>query len=238
MKASTQINIEAEAYISKMLNKEVPYDVNILDCTFKIKNKNVYPPGKLTTLFANYLLEQDLVKNKTIVDAGAGCFALGIIAAKQGAAGVVGVDILGDAVQCANENIISNGVLENAAILQGNGLDPLFPTYQGKVDLLLSGAPWDTLSSEEFKLIADDRKPLSRSFYDIDNQLIADVLSRGPLLLSPSGRIFITAAKRMMDRVEKLGALYQIEYKIVRQADLHQDGNIHYILEVIQKTNR
>jgi len=66
MKANAQVNSEAEAYLSKMLMKEVPYDVNILDCTFKIKNKNVYPPGKLTELFANYLLEQDLVKNKTI----------------------------------------------------------------------------------------------------------------------------------------------------------------------------
>lgn len=237
MTIKAQINPKAEAYISKMLNKQVPYDVKVLDCHFKIKNVNVYPPGKLTVMFANYLLENNLVTNKTVVDAGAGCFALGIIAAKQGAKEAIGVDVLTEAVQCARESMASNGVLEKSVMLQGNGLDPLFPHYQGKVDLLLSGAPWDTLSAGEFDKLSPDRKALSRSFYDIDNHLIEDIFSRGSLLLSPQGRIFITASKRMMDRIERLSADHHLRYRVVKEEDIHHDGNIHYILEVIQKTN-
>jgi release factor glutamine methyltransferase len=232
MEANAQINPVAETYISKMLQKEVPYEVNMLGCTFKINNINTYPPGKLSALFASYLIDNHLIQDKTVVDAGAGCFALGIISAKQGAKSVVGIDILKEVVDCARENIENNQVENNAIILQGNGLDPLFPKYQGKVDLLLSGAPWDTLSGQEFDALPDDRKALSRAFYDIDNYLIAGVLSRGPSLLSKNGRIFISASKRMMNRVRELCALYKVQYEIVKQEDIHQDGNTHYILEI------
>jgi release factor glutamine methyltransferase len=235
MKANGQINPDAEAYISKMLRKQVPYEVNILGCTFKINSANAYPPGKLSLMFAKYLIDNDLVKSKTIVDAGAGCFALGIISAKHGAKLVIGIDIAEEAVHCAHENIVNNAVEKNASILQGNGLDPLTPKYNRKIDLLLSGAPWDTLPSEEFNALPDDRKSLSRAFYDVDNKLIADVLSRGPLLLSPHGRIFITASKRTMVRLKKLCDLYKVKYQIVKQEDIHQDGNIHYILEIKPK---
>lgn len=235
LNGNTEANPMAEAYISKMLHQEVPYEVDMLQCTFKINNINAYPPGKLSLMFANYLIDNDLVKNRIVVDAGAGCFALGIISAKQGAKLAIGIDITQEALSCARENIISNAVESNAFILEGNGLDPIIPKYNGKVDLLLSGAPWDTLSSQEFNLLPDDRKALSRSFYDVDDRLIADVLSRGPSLLSPRGRIFITASKRIMGRLEKLCDLYKAKYQIVKQEDIHHDGNIHYIIEVKSK---
>ena len=235
MKTIAHTNPEAEAYISKMLQKQIPYEVNMLGCTFKINNVNAYPPGKLSAMFASYLIDNDLVKHKTVVDAGAGCFALGIISAKQGAKIAIGLDISEEAVNCAKENIANNSVAENAFVLQSDGLGSLVPKYSGKVDLLLSGAPWDTLSSEEFDALPLYRKILSRSFYDVDNKLIADVLSKGPLLLSPSGRIFITASKRVMPRLEKLFELYKVKYQIVKQEDIHQDGNIHYIIEIKPK---
>jgi len=235
MKTNAQTNPDAEAYISELLQKQVPYEVNILECIFKINSVNIYPPGKLSQMFAKYLIDYNLVKNTTIVDAGAGCFALGIISAKCGAKLVIGTDIAEEAVLCAHENIVNNTVEKNASILLGNGLDPLIPKYNRKIDLLLSGAPWDTLSSKEFNALSDDRKSLSRAFYDVDNKLIADVLSRGPLLLSPHGRIFITASKRTMARLKKLCDFYKVKYQIVKQEDIHQDGNIHYILEIMSK---
>ncbi len=49
MKINAQINQEAESYISN-----------------KINNANTYPPGKLSSMFANYLLDNDLIKDRII----------------------------------------------------------------------------------------------------------------------------------------------------------------------------
>lgn len=227
---------EAEAYMSKMLDKQTPYEVEMFGCTFKICNVNIYPPGKITAMFASYLLDNNLIQDKTIADIGVGCFGLGIIAAKNGARAVIGVDIEKKAVDCARANVRHNMVESNAIVFEGNSLEPLLPEYIGKVDVLISGAPWDTLSSNDFNALPEHRKILSRSFYDVDNDLIAGILSRGPLLLSPDGRIFITSCKRTMPRIEKLCFTYKMDHQIVRQEDIHQDGNIHYIIEIIPRT--
>lgn len=66
----------------------------------------------------------------------------------------------------------------------------------------------------------------------ISKMLHKDVLVRGPLLLSSEGRMFITASKRMMFRFNKLFDQFNKKYQIVKQEDIHLDGNIHYILEI------
>lgn len=232
---SASTSPEAEKYISKILNKQVPYIVKIADTPFTINDKNVYPPGKLTEMFARFLLENNLVKDKVIAEVGAGCFALGILAAKGGAKLVIGTDINGKSLICAHENSLLNHVKNNTILFEGKGLSPLLPKYVGKINLLLSGAPWDTLSSNEYNTLSDERKLISRAFYDIDDQLITDILSKGFELLAPEGKIFITASLRVLNRIEKLCSTYEVRYQIVKKEDLNKDGNIHYILELIQK---
>ncbi len=94
-----------------------------------------------------------MVKNKIIVDAGAGCFALGILAAKAGAKLVIGTDISQAAINCAQENIIRNIVSSNSRILKENGLAVLLAAYMHKVDCFYQVLPpvmTTTLLSNDF----------------------------------------------------------------------------------------
>lgn len=235
-KTYTKGPMHAQQYINDLIERKVPYFVNILGSTFIISDTQVYPPGKLTTLFATHLLNNELIKNKVIVDAGAGCFALGILAAQAGAKEVIGTDISQAAVNCARENIILNKVNSNARILKENGLTKLLPEYMRKVDLLLSGAPWESISQIQFENIPEKRKFISLAFYDVEDRLITDVLKNGPLLLSPKGKILITASMRVIDRINQLCEKHKKIYRIIAEKDLHNDGNIHYILEILSST--
>lgn len=215
-----------------MMHKEVPYQVKVLNSNFIINNINVYPPGQLTEMFATFLIENNLMRNKVFADIGSGCFALGIIAAKNGANTVLGSDISEYAIQCATDNLVLNGITKNAYLFTGEGISPFLPNFVGKIDIIVAGAPWDSLSKDEFENIQPKRKAISRAFYDVDNGLIKDVMLKGFDLLSPKGRIFITSSMRTIDRIQQLCLKYQLNYKIVKEADIHNDGNIHYVLEI------
>lgn len=235
MKSMAQINPEAEKYISSIIDKEVPYQVKVLNNNFIIKNVNVYPPGKLTEMFAEFLIDNNLVQSKVVADIGAGCFALGIIAAKNGADTIIGSDISKYAIQCATDNLILNGITKNVYLFKGEGVSPLLPNFVGKIDIIVSGAPWDNLSKDEFKTIPPERRAISHTFYDVDNKLITAIMLKGFKLLSHKGRIFITSSMRSIDRIQQLCLKYQLSYKIVKEADLHNDGNIHYVLEITHR---
>ncbi len=233
MNARVTLEPGAEKYISKMLNKKIPYKVNILDYEFTINTTKVYPPGKLTVMFIEYLLENNLIKNKTIADIGASCFALGIIAANNGAKYCIGTDINRYAIDCANENIKLNGTQDNTMLIQGAELQPLFPKFKSKIDLLLCGIPWDTISVDQYINISQGKKNISRFFYDVDNKLITSILLDGKKILSSDGRVFITSAMSKINRIKKLCQKYNVNYQIVKQADIHNDGDLHYIVELI-----
>ncbi len=228
-------NPMADKYISKMLAKETPYEVTILDAIIKIRSTSVYPPGNLTRMFATYLVKHEIIQDKIIADVGAGSFALGIVMAQHGARLVAGTDISGDSIACARENIAINDVQEHSFVVQGAGVSPLEELYQGKIDILLSGAPWDSISSSDFEHIPEERKLLSRAFYDVEDQLLISVFTQGFKLLAPHGKIFITACLKIMPRIEALCLQHQVHYTIVEAQDLHNDGNIHYVLEITQQ---
>ncbi len=227
-----QVNANAEKHITKMLSKKVPYYVRVLDNDFVINSINAYPPGKLTEMFAQFLIDNNLLRDKVIADVGSGCFALGIIAAKNGAKSVVGTDISDYAIKCAKDNLQLNNLTKDIDIFHGDGVSVLLPEFRHKIDVLLSGAPWDSISDKEFKGISDEKKPLSRSFYDVGDKLIISILTTGFELLSPEGRIFITSSKRIIERIKELCLKYKLGCKIVKEEDLHKDGNTHYILEI------
>ena len=191
---------QAEHYIGILLQKPVPYTVEIANATFHVTDTQVYGPGTLSQMFVTYLLENCLFQNSRVLDVGAGCFALGIVGAKNGAKEVLGTDISPFAIDCANNNIALNGVEATAKMLQGDGLGFLLPKYQYHFDLVLASTPWETIMEADFATISSERKVLSRAFYDINDLLITDVLTKGPTLLSPNGKIFITASKRIMDQ--------------------------------------
>lgn len=226
---------DVEKYISKMVARNTPYEKNILNCTLIINNNNVYPPGKLTEAFLIFLLESNLIKNKIIADIGCGCFALGIFTVKNGAKLAVGTNINKFAISCAKDNVALHKVEDKTILLQGNEIEPLLPEFKDKFDLILAGAPWDTISKEKYDNIKQERQTISRAFYDVDDKLIISILTKLNCLLASKGRVFITSAMNKIHRLEILFVKYDIKYKIVKSIDIHNDGNIHYIIELIIK---
>src|ERR1700675_1219457 len=76
---------EAERYISAMLEKPIPYTKQVLNVHWTISDHKSYPPGALTQVFAEYLTDNNIIKDKIVADLGSSCFAIGVIAAKNGA---------------------------------------------------------------------------------------------------------------------------------------------------------
>lgn len=166
----------AESYIDQIQSCKIPYDVKIRNVDFKIQSHDVYPPGKLTELFINFLIEQDIIRERIIVDVGAASFALGIIAVLNGAKKAIGIDINKKAVECAKQNISIHNVSSKAEILHGE-IKQLYQLFQNKVDVLVAGLPWDSMSLNEFYNINPKRKLLSRAFYDVNDSLINSLLT-------------------------------------------------------------
>jgi release factor glutamine methyltransferase len=233
-KVMVQVNPEAEKYISLILNRKVPYQIPFFSTTIIVDDVNVYPPGKITTLFGQYLIENNLIKDKVFADIGVGCFGLGILAAKNGAKIAIGTCISDNAMRCAKNNIALNEI-KNARLFEGKGSAPLLSNFGGKVDIIASGPPWDYISKEEFITIPKDRQVISRAFYDIDDEFMNDLMTNGFKLLTPNGKMFITSSLRVLGRVKELCRRFNLNYKIVKEADLHGDGNIHYILVIYRE---
>jgi release factor glutamine methyltransferase len=183
-------------------------------------------------MFANYLVADLGVSNKLIANIGSASFALGIIAAKNGAREAIGTDILPEAIDCGLENARINELTDKARVLLGDTIDPLLPLYRERVDLLVSSPPWDKISIKDFANISKHRQTMSSAFYDREDYFLNSLLSKAPLVLSKKGIILITASKRVLSRFEKIVFSHQMHIKVVKRADLHGDGEIHYILQV------
>ncbi|MEM2971614.1 MAG: class I SAM-dependent methyltransferase [Candidatus Bathyarchaeia archaeon] len=99
-------------------------------------SENVYEPAEDSFLFAENLRVK---AGDFVLDMGAGCGILGIIAAEK-AAGVVAVDINPYAVHCAKENAKLNHVPNKMFFVHGDLFSPLKPT--ANFDLILFNAPY------------------------------------------------------------------------------------------------
>lgn len=98
--------------------------------------ENVYEPAEDSFLFAEYLLGE---KAESVLDVGAGCGILGVVAGTN-AARVVAVDINPHAVRCAKKNAKLNGLIEKFSFVQGDLLGPL--SASRRFDLILFNAPY------------------------------------------------------------------------------------------------
>lgn len=105
--------------------------------------EDVYEPAEDTFLFAENLTVKE---GERVMDVGAGCGILGILAAKK-ASNVLAVDLNPHAIRCAKENSKLNGVSANMGFLQSSLFSALNPNV--KFDLILFNAPY--LPSEEWE---------------------------------------------------------------------------------------
>lgn len=231
-----QINPVAEKYITYLLSKKTPYHVQVLNNDFIVNNVNAYPPGGLTKMFAEFLIENNLLKNKVIADVGFGCLPLGIIAVKNGANTVIGSGINEYALQCATDNLLLNNIdTKKVHLFKGYGVSPLLSNFAGKVDIIVARDPWDSISKADFEAIAPNRKPLSRAFYDVNDDFMTSLMVKGFELLSDNGRMFITSSTRVIGRIKQLCLKHQLDYKIVKETGKPGDNKRDYVLEIIRK---
>jgi release factor glutamine methyltransferase len=98
--------------------------------------EDVYEPAEDTFLFAESL---DVKEGMQVLDLGAGCGILGILAAQK-AFSVLSVDINPYAVRCAKENSVHNFVRGKMVFMQADLLTALIS--EEKFDLILFNAPY------------------------------------------------------------------------------------------------
>lgn len=223
-------NKDADGYIKHLKSLSVPYNVNIKGIDFTIEDTNVYPPGKLTEMFIDYIIKEKIIEGKVVADLGCGCFPLGVIAAMNGAQMAIGVDINSKAIDCANKVIAREGIT-NAVVIHGE-ISSLLTSYAGSVDVILSGPPWDSVNSD-VGLGGDE---LERAFYDVDDRLLRGVMCESRELYKDKsmGKTYITSSQRVLERVEKLCAENEMQFEIVKEEEIEL-GNPHYILCLSKK---
>ena len=112
------------------------------DCVFHIYG-NVYEPADDSFLFAENL---EVRKGEKVLDMGAGCGILGILAAKKASA-VIAVDVNLCAVHCAKENAVVNNVRGKMAFVQSDLFG--FLDEEEQFDLILFNAPYLPIDESE-----------------------------------------------------------------------------------------
>jgi release factor glutamine methyltransferase len=143
--------------------------------------ENVYEPAEDSFLFAENL---DVEKGAQVLDVGAGCGMLGILAAEK-AGNVVALDLNPYAVRCAKENSTLNNVRGKMAFVQADLLNAL--NDNAKFDLLLFNAPY--LPAAEYEA----ESWIGRSWAGGINgrQVIDRFISQVPSRLKLNGRILL-----------------------------------------------
>jgi release factor glutamine methyltransferase len=142
---------------------------------------NVYEPAEDSFLFAENL---DVESDAQVLDVGAGCGLLGILAAKK-AEKVFSVDLNPYAVRCAKENSALNHVRGKMIFIQADLLTTL--NENARFDLLLFNAPYLPVAESE------GVSWIERSWAGGINgrQVIDRFISQAPLHLETHGRILL-----------------------------------------------
>jgi release factor glutamine methyltransferase len=101
-----------------------------------VVSKHVYVPAEDSFLFAENL---DVKQGATVLDVGAGCGLLGVLAAKK-ASTVVAIDINPYAILCAKENARLNNVQDKMVFVRGDLVTSL--SRETDFDVILFNSPY------------------------------------------------------------------------------------------------
>jgi release factor glutamine methyltransferase len=143
--------------------------------------ENVYEPAEDSFLFAENL---DVKEGERVLDMGAGCSILGILAAKKSCSVVV-VDVNPYAVRCARENAAFNNVHGEMAFIQGDLFTPLLEAE--KFDVILFNPPY--LPADESE--ADSWIERAWAGGATGQQIIDRFVSEAPKHLKRSGHVLL-----------------------------------------------
>jgi release factor glutamine methyltransferase len=143
--------------------------------------EEVYEPAEDTFLFAENLAVQE---GERVLDVGAGCGLLGILAAKK-ASSVLAVDLNPYAIRCAKENAKLNGVHAAMGFVQASLFSALNPAV--KFDLVMFNAPY--LPSEE----GEAASWIGRAWAGGANgrEVVDRFIGEVPTYLNPAGRVLL-----------------------------------------------
>jgi len=120
------------------MNKKVFFE----DYTFLV-DARVYEPAEDSFLFAENLPTEEARK---VIDVGAGCGFLGIIAARR-ANEVFAVDVNPYAVHCAKQNARLNRLTSRMVFIRGDLFGPFMSS--AKFDLIMFNAPYLPMENED-----------------------------------------------------------------------------------------
>lgn len=157
------------------MNKKVFFE----NYTFLV-DARVYEPAEDSFLFAENLPTKE---TRRVIDVGAGCGILGIIAARR-ANEVVAVDVNPHAVHCAKQNARLNRLASRMVFIQGDLFGPFMSSVE--FDLIIFNAPYLPLENE-------DGSWLEHSWVGGDNgrEVVDRFVSDAPKHLSQNGQILL-----------------------------------------------
>lgn len=144
-------------------------------------SEGVYEPAEDSFLFAENLAVK---KGEVVIDMGAGCGILGIIAAEK-AARVVVIDVNPRAIRCARENAEINGVADKMVFVQGDLFTPI--RIGEKFDLILFNSPY--LPSESIEVTSWLERAWAGGV--LGRQVIDRFICIAPKYLKKNGRILL-----------------------------------------------
>src|SRR3990170_5278224 len=143
--------------------------------------ENVYEPAEDSFLFAE---NHNVHEGDEVLDMGAGCGILGIVAAKK-VNKVVAVDVNPHAIRCAKENAALNDVRSKMGFVQGDLFTPL--SEKAKFDVILFNAPY--LPTDD----AEGYSWLERAWNGgaKGRQIIDRFITEAPKHLKQTGRVLL-----------------------------------------------
>jgi len=175
----------------------------------------VFSPSSTSRILADAL---EIEGGETVVDVGCGSGVLSIVAARLGAARVVGCDISRKAVELARENAVRLGLVDKTEFREGSLLEPVLDVKAEVVIGDVSGIPDDLGKVAGWFPDGQAGGPTGAELPSAMLEKIDEVLVPGGRMYLPTGTI--QAENRILDAARRVFGAANIEQVLEREFPL------------------